>query len=297
MGADVLHFLLRRTETMTSQTGINPWQSHPAVIESITPEGTGVATFQLRMQSEQLAATYRFLPGQFNMLWVPGAGEVAISLSADPNGRGPLAHTIRTAGNVTRLLFRLTHGSVIGLRGPYGTPWPLEQAAGNHVVLIAGGIGLAPLRPAILALLAERERYASLTLLCGSRSPETILYASEHAEWSRRGMQVLTTVDRGDVHWKGAVGVVTLLLDRLPLPDPLQTTVLMCGPEIMMRFCAQGALDRRIPVENVWLSSERNMQCAVGLCGHCQWGPAFVCKDGPVFRYDRIAPFLNVEGL
>lgn len=282
---------------MISQTGANPWQSHPAVIDSITPEVAGVATFQLRLQSEERAAAYRFLPGQFNMLWVPGAGEVAISLSADPNARGPLAHTIRTAGNVTRLLFRLTHGSVIGLRGPYGTPWPLDQAAGNHVVLIAGGIGLAPLRPAILELLTQRDRYASLTLLCGARSPETMLYAGEHEEWSRRGMKVLTTVDRADAGWKGAVGVVTLLLDRLPLPDPLRTTVLMCGPEIMMRFCAQGAFDRGIPIENVWMSAERNMQCAVGLCGHCQWGPSFVCKEGPVFRYDRIAPYLNVEGL
>ncbi|MCC7424787.1 MAG: FAD/NAD(P)-binding protein [Planctomycetaceae bacterium] len=282
---------------MTLQTGINPWQSHPAVIESITLEVAGVATFRLRLQSEELAASYRFEPGQFNMLWVPGAGEVAISLSADPNGAGPLDHTIRAAGNVTRLLFRQTHGSVIGLRGPYGTSWPLEQAVGSHVILIAGGIGLAPLRPAILALLAQRDRYESLTLLCGARSPDTLLYPAERAEWERGGMKVLTTVDRADGQWKGAVGVVTLLLDRLTLPDPQQTTVFMCGPEIMMRFCALTALDRGIPAENLWLSAERNMQCAVGLCGHCQWGPNFVCREGPVFRYDRIAPFLNVEGL
>jgi NAD(P)H-flavin reductase len=297
MGANVLKRLLRQIEAMTSQTVLNPWQSHPAVIESITPEVAGVATFQLRLQSENQAASYRFRPGQFNMLWIPGAGEVAISLSADPDACGPLAHTIRAAGNVTKVLFRQARGSVIGLRGPYGTPWPLDGAVGTHVVLIAGGIGLAPLRPAILAFLAERERYASLTLLCGARSPDTLLYSSERGDWVRRGMKVLTTVDRADSNWKGSVGVVTLLLDRLSLPDPHRTTVFMCGPEIMMRFCAQGALERGIPVENLWLSAERNMQCAVGLCGHCQWGPAFVCKEGPVFRYDRIAPFLNVEGL
>lgn len=286
-----------RESTSEGPHAANPWLSHTAVIDAITPEAPGVSTYRLRLRDAAIASAYRFQPGQFNMLWVPGAGEVAISLSGDPATGGRLDHTIRVARNVTTLLSRMKPGDTIGLRGPYGSAWPLDAALGGDVVLIAGGIGLAPLRPAVLHLLRQRERYGDLALLYGTRSPATLLYPNEYAAWTSRGLSVQTTVDRAGGGWTGHVGVVTLLLDRLRLTDPRRTTVLICGPEVMMRFCARSALARGIPAENLWISAERNMQCAVGLCGHCQWGPEFVCKDGPVFRYDRIARFFAVEAL
>ena len=276
---------------------VNPWLAHAVVIDRIAQEIPGVATYHLRFAQAQAAEDYRFEPGQFNMLYLPGVGESAISLSADPHSCETWAHTIRTAGNVTGALARLGAGSSLGLRGPFGTSWPLAQARDKHVVLAAGGIGLAPLRPAIYAILAARDEFSAATLLYGSRSPDLLLYETELPEWSRRGMDVQVTVDRAGPGWAGQVGVVPLLLDRLALADPRQTVVLMCGPEVMMRYTVRSALRLGVPVENLWVSLERNMQCAVGLCGHCQLGPAFICKDGPVFRYDRIAPFLDVESL
>jgi NAD(P)H-flavin reductase len=275
----------------------NPWLSHTVVIRDIRPEVQGVATYDLAFQDATVRAAYRFAPGQFNMLYLPGAGEIAISVSDDPRSTGSCAHTIRVAGNVTRTLAALKVGETLGLRGPFGTSWPLAECIGRDVVLVTGGIGLAPLRPAICTLLRDRSQFGRLNLLYGARSPDTLLYASEYDDWSRRGMIVHTTVDRSAAGWMGNVGVVTLLLERLRSLDPDNTVLLCCGPEVMMRFTVRAALNRGLSPEHLWVSMERNMQCAVGLCGHCQWGPAFVCKEGPVFRYDRIAPFLDVEGL
>ncbi|MFN8857658.1 MAG: FAD/NAD(P)-binding protein, partial [Planctomycetaceae bacterium] len=233
----------------------------------------------------------------FNMLYLPGVGESAISISANPASRGPVAHTVRLAGNVTRTLGELEVGETLGLRGPFGSTWPLDAAAGRDVVLVAGGIGLAPLRPAIYELLARRGEVRSLTLLVGARSPDLLLFAGELEDWRHRGIDVEVTVDRVAEGWTGQVGVVTLLLARLPLPHPAETLLLTCGPEVMMRYTVQTALQRGIPAENLWVSTERNMQCAIGLCGHCQLGPVFICREGPVFAWPRIAPWLFVEGL
>ena len=175
--------------------------------------------------------------------------------------------------------------------------WPIDQCVGRDVILVAGGIGLAPLRPAIYQIIDHRADFGHVTVIHGSRTPGGLLYVREYDQWRAGGLDVETTVDRASPDWHGNVGVATLLLDRMPLPRPDQTTVLVCGPEVMMHFASKSALGRGIPANAMWLSSERNMQCAVGLCGHCQLGPAFVCKDGPVFRYDRLAPFLQVEGL
>lgn len=275
----------------------NPWLSHSVRIARVTEEIAGVATYHLSFADPATAASYEFRPGQFNMLYLPGVGESAISLSADPRSRDTWAHTIRVAGNVTGTLARLGQGGTLGLRGPFGTSWPLDTAVGCHVILVAGGIGLAPLRPAIYHLLDQRDHYSSLTLLYGGRTPDGLLYMQELPEWTRRGLDIRTTVDRAGPGWSGNVGVVPLLLDRLSLAEPARTQVLICGPEVMMWYTAKSALERGIPRENLWLSMERNMQCAVGLCGHCQFGPTFICKDGPVFRYDALAPFLQVEGL
>jgi NAD(P)H-flavin reductase len=280
-----------------SQSAVNPWLAHSVVIDRITPEIEGVATFHLRFADPHTAAAYRFRPGQFNMLYLPGVGESAISLSANPEGRETWAHTVRVAGNVTRTLFDLGQGGSLGLRGPFGSHWPLELAEQKSVILVAGGIGLPPLRPVIYEILSRRDQFQDVTLLYGSRTPDALMYQHEYNAWSQQGITIHTTVDRWASGWHGHVGTVPLLSDRLRLREPAQTLVFMCGPEVMMRFVVKSALHLGIPQENLWLSMERNMQCAIGLCGHCQFGPTFVCRDGPVFRHDRIAPFLAVEGL
>lgn len=232
-----------------------------------------------------------FWPGQFNMLYVFGVGEVPISLSGNAEDPGVLVHTIRKVGPVTNALSQLRAGDRLGLRGPFGSCWPLEAARACDVVLVSGGIGLAPLRPAIYYLLRHRQDYRRLVLLQGARTPRDLLYAEELASWSgRSGFQVLVTVDQADESWHGHVGVVTRLLSRAEF-DPARTIGLMCGPEIMMRFAVREFEKRGVTEERLYLSLERNMQCAVGFCGHCQLGPEFVCMNGPVFRYDRIKNF------
>ena len=273
----------------------NPWLSQCAVIREIRPEIADVATFRLQLADPDANAAYRFLPGQFNMLYLPGAGEVAISVSARSDGF--LEHTIRAVGSVTRSLERLSPGATLGLRGPFGSSWPMAQCRGQDVIVITGGIGLAPLRPVIHELLNHRGDYGRITLLYGARTPDTLLYEQHFASWISAGLEIHTTVDRSAPGWLGNVGVVPLLLDRQPIRAPDRTQILACGPEVMMRYTVLSALERGIAKERIWLSLERNMQCAVGLCGHCQLGPAFVCKDGPVFRFDMIEPFLRVEGL
>lgn len=281
----------------TPQAAANPWQTHTVVLRDVRAEIDGVATYDLAFQDEAVRAAYRFAPGQFNMLYLPGAGEIAISISDDPANRESCAHTVRVAGNVTRTLARMKAGETLGLRGPFGTSWPMAECIGRDVVLVTGGIGLAPLRPAICTLLRDRRQFGRLNLLYGARSPETLLYAREYDAWSNRGLIVHTTVDRSAPGWTGNVGVVTLLLERLNSLDPSNSVLLCCGPEVMMRFTIMAALNRGLSPQQIWVSMERNMQCAVGLCGHCQLGPEFICKDGPVFRLDRIAPFMEVEGL
>ncbi|MCA9178042.1 MAG: FAD/NAD(P)-binding protein [Planctomycetales bacterium] len=293
---------------MNAQVAPNPWLAKPAAIRAIRHEIPGVSTYDLELLNPADREQYRFLPGQFNMLYLPGAGEIAISISQDPgeltasppsSGQRStqfLAHTVRIAGAVTHTLSTLGVGGTLGLRGPYGVGWPLAECEGRDVVIVAGGIGLAPLRPMICQLLRERERYRNLYLLYGARSPDTILYAAELERWQRRGLNVYTTVDRSSDGWKGNVGVVTVLLERLKF-ESSRATVVCCGPEVMMRFTAATCLRIGVPTTDIWVSMERNMQCAAGFCGHCQLGPEFVCKDGPVFRLDRIAPWMDVEGL
>jgi NAD(P)H-flavin reductase len=281
----------------TAAIAENPWLAQSVRIDAITTEIPGVATYHLRFAQSDLHQRYRFLPGQFNMLYLPGAGEIAISLSAGAEHKGTWDHTIRVAGNATRTLARLGLGGSLGLRGPYGTSWPLDEYADADVVFVAGGIGLAPLRPAIHERLAAKNGGGRTTLLYGARTADMLLYGHEYREWLEAGLDLQTTVDRAAPDWKGNVGVVPLLLDRLTPCVPSNTVLLMCGPEVMMRYTVRSALHRGIPPDRIWVSLERNMQCAVGFCGHCQLGPAFVCKDGPVFRWDQIEPYLDVEAL
>jgi NAD(P)H-flavin reductase len=274
----------------------NPWVAHSARIEAIRAEVPGVATYDLAFDDPDVAAAYRFEPGQFNMLYLPGFGESAISISSDPSQSGRLSHTVRVAGNVTQALARKKVGDHIAVRGPFGSCWPVQAYRGNDVVIACGGIGLAPLRPAIYHLLNHRSEYGRVILLYGARTPKDLLYTAEYDVWRNKGLEVEVTVDIGDSNWQGHVGVVPALFYRLRL-QPKQTIVMTCGPEIMMRFVVFEALARRVHPQDIFVSLERNMSCAMGFCGHCQYGPHFICKDGPVFNFRQVEPFFNLEDL
>lgn len=252
-------------------------------------------TFTLALAPPAGVPPLRFAPGQFNMLYVFGVGEVPVSISGSPVEPSPLTHTTRAVGTVTRAMQRLAAGAALGVRGPFGTGWPVGEAVGCDVLLVAGGLGLAPLRPALRHLLAHRDDYGRVALLCGTRTPQDFLYRAELRDWSRRrDLEVHLTVDRAVGRWRGNVGVVTTLIPHAPF-DPSNTVAMVCGPEVMMRFTALELQKRGVPTERIFVSLERNMKCAIGFCGHCQYGPEFVCKDGPVFRYDRVKRLLNIR--
>jgi len=270
----------------------NPWTVHLARISGIKREVPGISTYALTFEDAELAQRFRFEPGQFNMLYLPGFGESAISISSDPERSGMLGHTIRVSGNVTRALARKNVGDQVGVRGPFGSAWPMPACRGHDVVIACGGVGLAPLRPAIYHVLNHRQDFGRVFLLYGARTPNDLLYHDEFDSWRDGGLEVEVTVDLGDADWHGHLGVVPILFYRLRLNEA-KTCVLTCGPEIMMRFVIFEALARKLNPDKIFLSMERNMQCAVGVCGHCQMGPAFVCKDGPVFSYKQMEPYLQ----
>lgn len=265
-----------------------------AKITGIQPEADGIATYWLEFEDKFLQNAYTFEPGQFNMLYVPGYGEAAISISSDPNKPRIVGHTIRFVGNVTRQISRLKVGDVVGVRGPFGSSWPMKDLLGSDVIIAAGGIGLPPLRPVINQIISQRDRYGKVVLLYGARTPNDLLFMNEIEIWRKANIEVNITVDRADEKWTGQVGVVPMLFYRFRI-DPAKTIVLSCGPEIMIRFVVFEALARRVPADRIFVSLERNMKCGQGACGHCQMGPYFVCKDGPVFRYQAIEPYFNVE--
>ena len=242
-------------------------------------------------------APFGFEPGQFNMLRVPGIGEVPISISGDPTRSGPVLHTIRDVGAVTHALCALAPGQVVGVRGPYGTSWPVRAAEGGDVVIVAGGIGLPPLRPAIYHLLAHREAYGRLVLLYGARTPADLLFTDELAAWRGRfDLSVEITVDAAGRDWHGNVGVVPDLIAKASF-DPGATVGFTVGPEIMMRFAVRALLAAGVPEDRVFLSMERDMQCGAAMCGHCQLGPFLLCRDGPVLGYRPLARWMSVREL
>ncbi|HET6436849.1 MAG TPA: FAD/NAD(P)-binding protein [Anaeromyxobacter sp.] len=253
-------------------------------------------TFTLTLEPEEGVET-RFRPGQFGMLWVFGVGELPISISGDPEEHDRLEVTVRSVGQATNALVNRSVGDAIGVRSPLGVGWPVEAARGRDVILVAGGIGLAPLRPVIYQVLRDRDAYGRLVVLYGARSPRDLLYRKELAAWARqRETQVLTTVDYGGVSWRGHVGVVTTLF-RYARLQPSRSVAMVCGPEIMMRFVTRELEGQGLARQDIYLSMERNMKCAVGFCGHCQLGPHFVCRDGPVFPYERLRPLLEKHEL
>lgn len=239
-------------------------------------------------------ACIRFEPAQIGMIGLPGVGEVPVSFSNDASDPERVAMTIRAAGAVTQRLVDLQPGDVVGLRGPFGVPWPLRELAGRQVLVIAGGLGLAPLRSLMVKAVEERDRLESLTLIYGARDRYEFLFRRDVEEWAaRNGIDVLMTVDHPDERWTGNVGVVTTLLDQA-VNDPSKTVAFMCGPDVMLSAVSTSLTSRQVPAKQIWVTMERNMKCAIGLCGHCQFGPLFLCKDGPVFRYDRIARLFSV---
>ncbi len=275
-----------------SAIAAEPMLPRPFRVTGVTCETADAVSFTLT--PEDGAATFAFRPGQFNMLYVHGLGEAPMSITGDPARPERLVHTTRAAGAVSRGLARLRSGAALGVRGPFGNEWPLREARGRDVVFVAGGMGLAPLRPAILEVLRRRREYGRVVVLYGARTPDDILYRRQLAAWrSAFDVEVEVTVDRAAEDWRGHVGVVTRFIPRAAF-EPASAVALVCGPEPMMRFAVLELERRGLPEARIHLSLERSMKCGIGLCGHCQIGPEIVCRDGPVFRADRVARWLGI---
>ncbi|MBK5911122.1 hypothetical protein CCR85_06405 [Rhodothalassium salexigens] len=288
---------------------------HPAHVVAVRREAANVVTLTLApdrphdarahptraavapgLRAKGQMAPDQFAPGQFAMLYAFGVGEAAISYSGNPASDAPIDHTVRAAGATTTALANLRVGDALAMRGPYGRGWPMAAIAGRDLIIMAGGLGLAPLRPVMMAALLRSAGARRVALLYGTRSPRTLLFASDRHAWAPRGAQLLVTVDRAGPDWTGHVGLVHRLIPRARI-DPANAVAFLCGPEVMMRFSAAALVDAGVAPARVWLSLERNMKCAIGHCGHCQFGADFVCWDGPVLRYDRIAARLRVPEL
>jgi anaerobic sulfite reductase subunit B len=259
-----------------------------------TAECRDTVTFTLEPAAEAVAAP---LPGQFLMLWAPGLGEVPISIAGLP-GADRVMHTVRAVGAATTALCQAEVGAVLGVRGPFGTTWPMARATGRDVVIVAGGIGLAPVRPVVRAILADRAAYGRVSLIVGARTAHDLLYRQAlDAWWREETIDVRTTVDTPCSHWTtGSVGVVTSELRRVPIDGP-STVAMVCGPEVMMRIVGSALVDRGVPADRIAVSMERNMQCGVGRCGHCQLGPLLICRDGPVLPWSQVADLMGVPEL
>ncbi len=262
----------------------------PAVIEDIIDEAPGVRTLYLRMPEDYREPK----PGQFNELYVLGVGEVPISVS-DVTDDGLVAHTVRVAGRVTEVLAELDIGDRVGVRGPYGRGWPLDRLIGKDVLIVAGGIGIAPLRPVIREVARNRGRYGRLIILYGARRPDLLLYKYELSQYaSIPNTKLMLSVDKAEGPWEGYVGFVTDLIPKAGI-NPERTVALVCGPEVMMRFTIKRLYEVGLKDNQIYLSLERRMRCGVGLCGHCQIGPYFVCKHGPVFPHWFIKRYFWVD--
>ncbi len=270
----------------------DPMRPAPWRVRAVRRETADVATLDLEPLEGGVPG---FAPGQFNMIYAFGIGEVPVSLSGDPADPTRFVHTVRAVGAASAAIVAAAPGSVLGLRGPFGSAWPVDAAEGHDLLIVAGGLGLAPLRPAIYQVLAASERFGRIAVLYGGRGPAELLFRDELAAWgTREDVTVAVTVDHADPSWHGHVGVVPALIEHVGF-DPSNTVALLCGPEVMLRFTATALRAAGVAAERIFLSMERNMKCAIGLCGHCQFGADFVCKDGPVLPYDRIAARLAVR--
>jgi NAD(P)H-flavin reductase len=264
-----------------------------ARVRDVRRESADVVTLRLEPGAGARAA---FAPGQFNMLYAFGIGEAAISMSGDPGDSATTVHTVRALGPVTQAICALPAGAAIGVRGPFGRPWPVAEAEGGDLLIVAGGLGLAPLRPVIYHAVRRRDRYRRVVVLAGARTPADLLYGDEMPSWRAAGVDVRVIVDRAGPGWTGRVGVVPELIAEAGV-DGARAYVLVCGPEVMMRYALPPLERLGVPDERVFLSLERNMKCAAAFCGHCQYGPVFVCKDGPVFSFAELRRWFFIREL
>ncbi|UKY47928.1 FAD/NAD(P)-binding protein [Streptomyces inhibens] len=235
-----------------------------------------------------------FVPGQFAMVYAFGVGDIPLSLSGIDGSR--LTHTVRAVGAISGALHRVRPGEEVGVRGPLGTGWDLATAVGHDLVVVAGGLGLAPLRPLVVAALATPRQYGRLNILIGARTPGDLVCERDIDGWRAAGARVQVTVDRPDDRWHGDVGVVTALLDRARF-DPANATAFICGPEVMIRATARDLAHRGLAADRIRISLERTMHCGTGHCGHCQLGPLLLCRDGPVVTWTQAEPLLAVREL
>lgn len=280
-----------------ANSGANPYLIQSATIVDKIREAENIDTYRLRFVDEQVRRAYRFAAGQFNMVYLFGVGEVAISIVSDPDEPDFLDHTIRVVGRVTEAIARLQQGDVLGIRGPFGRGWPLDEAQGKDVLIVTGGLGCAPVVGAIEYIFRRRRQYGAVKILHGVKTPHDLLYRERFDAWRRHpDTEVLLTSDQPDKTWHYHVGVVTELFEQVTI-HPARTMVMMCGPEIMMRLGVPILMQRGIPANAIYSSLERRMECGIGLCGHCQLGPFFLCKDGPVMRYDRVMPWVGRNGV
>ncbi len=276
---------------------VNPYVIHPATIVEKIREAEDITTYRLQLVDVEAQRRFRFKAGQFNMVYLFGVGEVAISIVSDPDEPELLDHTIRAVGRTTKAIAALQPGDALGIRGPFGAGWPLEEAKGRNIVIVTGGLGCAPVVGAIEYIFRRREEYGSVKILHGVKTPHDLLYRERFDAWRRHpDTEVLLTSDQPDKTWRYHVGVVTELFEQVSI-DPEKSMVLMCGPEIMMRLGVPILMRRGIPATAMYVSLERHMECGIGLCGHCQMGPYFLCKDGPVMRYDRVEQWLGRAGV
>lgn len=274
----------------------NPTLPHEIEVIERVQESPTIFTLRLRFTDPARHAAFRFEPGQFNMLYLHGVGEVPISIVSDPEDENLFDHTIRVVGRVTQGLSQLKAGDRLGMRGPYGRGWPLRQSEGRDVMIVTGGLGCAPVVSVINYVLRRRERFGRLVIMQGVKHSEDLIWREQYARWSRvRDTQVLVAANVGATLWPWHVGHVTELFDKVEMDFP-RATLMMCGPEGMMQVAMEHLLRREIREDNIYLSMERSMHCAVGLCGHCQYGGKFVCKDGPVFSYPEVKALFGVRG-
>lgn len=276
----------------------DPFSPFESTIKWIKKETRDTSTYAISIKDREIKRSYSFMPGQFNMIYIPGIGESPISISSAPADHD-LTHTIRIAGDVTTSIGRLNEGDSIYIRGPFGRGWPIEEAEEREVMIIAGGLGIAPLRSVIRELInrGKRARIRSKKgyILYGAKSPKDIIFRDEFPRY-REAFDIYLTVDKADPeeYWRGETGFVTNLIGRISF-DPLNTVVFICGPEAMMQTVIRELILKGVPGEKIFLSMERNMNCGLGICGHCMFGPRFVCKDGPVFRFTDIEEFLGIK--
>lgn len=265
------------------------------IVERVQESPT-IFTLRLRFADPARQAAFRFAPGQFNMLYLYGVGEVPISIVSDPEDERLFDHTVRAVGRVTHGLARLKPGDRLGVRGPYGRGWPLAAAEGGDVMVVTGGLGCAPTVSVINYVMRRRDRFGKLTIIQGVKHANDLIWRERYERWSAvPDTQVLVAADVGAQLWPWHVGRVTELFAAARI-EPARTTAMMCGPEGMMEVGVDHLLARGVPERNIWVSMERSMHCAVGLCGHCQVGGKFVCQDGPVFNYPEIKTLFREEG-